>query len=325
MLSNIIFLILIKMEVKNNNIGKTINNENNNKKENEKEGKSTEERFQRTEFSESIKLKELNSKNGHNDIKNKKTNNLNENQPLGDKSENIAEEYTKSENITESKNDKEKKELNIYKELEYTILRTKIVNKYSNSIPIGAFCNAMAFICFGLYKCRLLSDENTNVWSIMVLFGGLGQITAGFMELIKGREFPSFLYLIYGIYCATHFSLRVIIDRFGEYDLCIFFMGFFILSIPLIIYSFKINLIYLLQTTCVSLYFLSVSIGEAMNEYILIEQVGGAFQTLSGLLSLYIFFSQSVNSTRLYYARTFPFDENNKIDFIIPKKKPHKS
>ena len=129
----------------------------------------------------------------------------------------------------------------------------------------------------------------------MVLFGGLGQITAGFMELTKGREFPTFLYLIYGLYCSTHYSLRVVVDRFGEYDLCIFFMGFFILSIPLVIYSVKINLIYLLQTICASLYFLSVSIGEAINEYILIEQIGGGFQILSGFLSFYIFFSQSLN------------------------------
>jgi succinate-acetate transporter protein len=309
------------METKKNNIGKIITKENNDKKE--KESYLKEERIQRTEFSESIKLKELNSKNENNEIKN--TNNLNKNQPLGDKSDKIPEEFTKNESITESKNVKEDKQLNIYKELEYTILRTKIVNKYGNSIPLGAFCNAMAFICFGLYKCRLLSDENTNVWSIMVLFGGLGQITAGFMELTKGREFPTYLYLIYGIYCSTHYSLRVVVDRFGEYDLCIFFMGFFILSIPLIIYSVRINLIYLLQTISVSLYFLSVSVGEAINEYILIEQVGGSFQILSGFLSFYIFFSQCVNSTFYYNLRTFPFDENNKIDFIIPNKKPHKS
>jgi succinate-acetate transporter protein len=306
------------MEKKNNNIEKIINND-----KKEEENKLKEERIKRTEFSESIKLKELNSKNEINEITN--TNNLNKNQPLGDKSDKIPEEFTKNESITESKNVKEDKQLNIYKELEYTILRTKIVNKYGNSIPIGAFCNAMAFIIFGLYKCRLLSDENTNVWSIMVLFGGLGQITAGFMELTKGREFPTYLYLIYGIYCSTHYSLRVVVDRFGEYDLCIFFMGFFILSIPLIIYSVRINLIYLLQTISVSLYFLSVSVGEAINEYILIEQVGGSFQILSGFLSFYIFFSQCVNSTFYYNLRTFPFDENNKIDFIIPNKKPHKS
>ncbi len=318
------------MEVKNNNIGKIINKENNVNDNKEKENNLKEERFQRTEYSESIKLKDLNSKNENNEITNantntNNTNNLNKNQPLGDKSDNIPEEFTKNENKTESKNLKEDKNLNIYKELEYTILRTKIENKYANSIPIGAFCNAMAFITFGLYKCRLLSDENTNVWSIMVLFGGLGQITAGFMELTKGREFPTFLYLIYGLYCSTHYSLRVVVDRFGEYDLCIFFMGFFILSIPLVIYSVKINLIYLLQTICASLYFLSVSIGEAINEYILIEQIGGGFQILSGFLSFYIFFSQSLNSTLLYNLKTYPFDENNKIDFIIPNKKPHKN
>ena len=184
---------------------------------------------------------------------------------------------------------------------------------YGNSIILGAICNALAFIIYGFYRCKVYRVNDTFLWSVILLFGGLGQITAGVMELIKKREFPSFLYLIYGIYCLTHYSLRVMIDRFGEYDLCIFFMAFFLLSIPTILYSINTNIIFLLETCFTSLYFFFISIGEAVNEYILIEQVAGACLTVSGLLSFYIFFSQNINSINLYrYVRTFPFNSHNK-------------
>ena len=117
-------------------------------------------------------------------------------------------------------------------------------SKYSNSIIIGSFCYSISFISFGIFKSRIISEEYTNVWSAMATYGGLGQITAGLLELNKRREFTSFLYLIYGIYCLTHYLLRILTDRFGEKDLCMFFLTFFLLSIPCIIYSIKINLFF---------------------------------------------------------------------------------
>ena len=298
-----------------NSEDKNTNNDMENKKDiyNE-EIKINNKKNSTRDFSESIKLKDLTSKNEVNNIKDNKSEIINN-----------PDKIKIEEKIKEEENDKIYK---IFKELENRIIYTSTINKYGNSITIGSFCNTIAFISFGLYKCRLLSDENTNIWSIMALFGGLGQITAGVMELIKKREFPSFLYLIYGIYCLTHYSLRVMIDRFGEYDLCIFFMAFFLLSIPTILYSINTNIIFLLETCFTSLYFFFISIGEAVNEYILIEQVAGACLAVSGLLSFYIFFSQNINSINLYrYVRTFPFNSHNKIDFIRPdeKNKVHKN
>ena len=161
----------------------------------------------------------------------------------------------------------------------------------------------------------------------MALFGGLGQITTGIMELMKGREFPSMFYLIYGLYCLSHYLLRITIDRFGEFDLCIYYIACLLLSIPIIICSIKINLFYLLQTITTSLYFFFNCLGEGINEYILIEQVAGSFLILSGVISFYLFLSQTDNSYSLnHYFPTFPFEINNKIDFIRQtKNKEHKN
>jgi succinate-acetate transporter protein len=194
--------------------------------------------------------------------------------------------------------------------------------KYSNSVIIGSFCYSITFVCFGIYKSRIITDEYTNIWSLMAMYGGLGQITAGFLELNKKREFSSFLYLIYGIYCLTHYFLRILTDRFGEKDLCMFFLAFFLLSIPAIIYSIKINLFFLLQTSFGSLYFLMRCIGEGITEDILSEQISGIMMIISGVCSFYIFMSQMFNSvSNNVFLPTVPFDVNNNIDIIRKQKK----
>jgi len=191
---------------------------------------------------------------------------------------------------------------------------------YSNSIIIGSFCYAITFISFGIFKSRIVSDEYTNIWSVLATYGGLGQITAGILELNKKRQFTSFLYIIYGIYCLTHYLLRILTDRFGEYDLCMFFLAFFLLSVPAIIFSIKINLFFLLQTSLGSLYFLMRCIGEGIFEDILSEQVSGSIQIASGVCSFYIFIYQIYNSFDFRICLPIiPFDVNNGIDFIIQK------
>ena len=212
----------------------------------------------------------------------------------------------------------EKEKILNYIEKSEFIIDTK---KYCNSIMIGSFCYSIAFIPFGIFKSRIMSDEYTNIWSLMVTYGGIGQITAGFLELNKKRQFTSFLYLFYGIYSLTHYLLRILTDRFGEKDLCMFFLTFFLLSIPAIIFSIKINLFFLLQTSFGSLYFLIRCIGEGIVEDILSEQVSGVMQIISGVCSFYIFLSQIFNSFNYNFnLPTIPFSLYNNIDFIGNKK-----
>lgn len=216
----------------------------------------------------------------------------------------------------------EKEKILNYIEKSEFIIDTK---KYCNSIMIGSFCYSIAFIPFGIFKSRIMSDEYTNIWSLMVTYGGIGQITAGFLELNKKRQFTSFLYLFYGIYSLTHYLLRILTDRFGEKDLCIFFLTFFLLSIPAIIFSVKINLFFLLQTSFGSLYFLFRCIGEGIVEDILSEQVSGVMLIISGVISFYIFLSQIFISFNYNFnLPTLPFDINNNID-LIKKDKSEKT
>ena len=216
----------------------------------------------------------------------------------------------------------EKEKILNYIEKSEFIIDTK---KYCNSIMIGSFCYSIAFIPFGIFKSRIMSDEYTNIWSLMVTYGGIGQITAGFLELNKKRQFTSFLYLFYGIYSLTHYLLRILTDRFGEKDLCMFFLTFFLLSIPAIIFSVKINLFFLLQTSFGSLYFLFRSIGEGIVEDILSEQVSGVMLIISGVISFYIFLSQIFISFNYNFnLPTLPFDINNNID-LIKKDKSEKT
>ena len=77
---------------------------------------------------------------------------------------------------------------------------------YGNAIPLGSWCYALAFIIYGFYRCKVYRVNDTFLWAVILLFGGIGQVTAGFLEFCKGRGFPSALYLTYGFYCLSHYA-----------------------------------------------------------------------------------------------------------------------
>ena len=49
---------------------------------------------------------------------------------------------------------------------------------FGNGIPLGSFCYAIAFIIYGFYRCKVYRVNDTFLWSIILLFGGIGQCTA---------------------------------------------------------------------------------------------------------------------------------------------------
>ena len=120
---------------------------------------------------------------------------------------------------------------------------------YGNSIILGAICNAIAFIIYGFYRARLYKVNDTFLWSVILLFGGLGQITAGFLEYCKGRTFPCTLYLCLGFYCLTHYAYFVIpshlelnyfTDMYYTYDdnsMAAFYAGWCFIAFALVIGS----------------------------------------------------------------------------------------
>ena len=89
------------------------------------------------------------------------------------------------------------------------------IDNYGNAIPLGSFCYAVAFIIYGFYRCKVYRVNDTFLWSIILIFGGIGQATAGFLEYFKGRSFPSSLYLTYGFYCLSHYAMYTIPSWFN--------------------------------------------------------------------------------------------------------------
>ena len=101
----------------------------------------------------------------------------------------------------------------------YTAVIVNRLDYYANAIPLGAFCNAIAFILYGFHRCNVFSTNDTFLWGIILLFGGIGQATAGFLEFLKGRSFPATLYLTYGFYCLSHYATYIIPIKFGEFGI----------------------------------------------------------------------------------------------------------
>ena len=205
-----------------------------------------------------------------------------------------------------------------------------IVNRldyYANSIPLGAFCNAISFIIYGFHRCYLFTND-TFLWGVILLFGGLGQITSGILEFLKCRVYPAILYFLYGLYCLSHYTIYIIPFKFKNYEiygidyeyksLAFFYGACFIISIPLVFGSLNINVFYLLQTFFTMLFFFIRWVGELKEDNPSIKYtIAGICEVIAGFISLYICINQIINEQfKRQFLPSFPLSIENEIDII---------
>ena len=207
-----------------------------------------------------------------------------------------------------------------------------LVNKldfYGNSIPLGAFCFAISFIMFGFHECKVHKTDDTFLYIILLLFGGIGEIITGLLEYIKGRTFPSNLYLIYGIYFICFFIVKypskVCLPYKEDYsqDCYKFFYGSWAgLTFPLLIGSLNTNVLYLLQTFFVCAFFVVKCIGACYDVDAMNGIVSGILEIIAGVISLYICINQIINeSIGLQILPSFNVIKDNEIDLDTNKDK----
>jgi succinate-acetate transporter protein len=170
--------------------------------------------------------------------------------------------------------------------------------------------------------------NDTFLWSIILLFGGIGQVTAGFLEYCKGRSFPHALYLTYGFYCLSHYAWytfpewfyinenHTMIYNYSENAICCFYSAWVVLSFGLCLASARTNILYILQCLTAFAFFLLRAIGEGLSSLCTKRHAAGILQVISGFFSLIICFAQIINN-ETYYRQcipTCPCEPNNEID-----------
>ena len=182
------------------------------------------------------------------------------------------------------------------------------IDYYANAIPLGSLCFALAFIIYGFYRCKVYRVNDTFLWSVILLFGGIGQCTAGFLEWCKGRAFPTALYLTYGFYCLSHYAGYIIppwfrinqnmsmLYNFTQDSICAFYSGWVVISFALLIASVRTNLLFILQCLATFIFFLLRAIGEGCGSLGTKRNAAGILQAIAGFFSLLICFSQLLNN-----------------------------
>ena len=211
--------------------------------------------------------------------------------------------------------------------LGYTELIVNRLDYYGNAIPLGAFCNAITFILYGFHRCHVFLNKDSFLWAVILLFGGIGQTTAGLLEFVKGRTFTTTLYLALGIYCLSHYFLYILPLKFSkiailginfdEPSLCGFYGAWMMISIPITISSIRTNLFYVLQCLVTTAFFVIRCIGEGFLRYGLMRHTAGIIQAIAGFISLYICINQLVNEAfRFQLLPAIPFKPDNEIDII---------
>ncbi len=211
------------------------------------------------------------------------------------------------------------------------VLTWRQLDYYSNAIPLGSLCYALAFIIYGFYRCKIYRVNDAFLWAVILLFGGIGQCTAGFLEWCKGRTFPTALYLTYGFYCLSHYAYYVIPEwfyinsnktmlyNFGENSICAFYSACVVLSFGILMASVRTNLLFILQCLTAFAFFLLRAIGEAFGSLSTKRNAAGILQAISGFFSLLICVSQLINEgfNRPVFP-TCPMSPYNEVDYFGP-------
>ena len=212
------------------------------------------------------------------------------------------------------------------------VLNWHRMDYYANAIPLGSFCFALAFIIYGFYRCKVYKVNDTFLWSVILLFGGIGQCTAGFLEWCKGRAFPTALYLTYGFYCLSHYALYIIppwflinsntsmLYNYTEDSLCAYYSAWVVISFAIFIGSIRTNLLFLLQCLFTFGFFLLRAIGEGCGSLGTKRNAAGILQAIAGFFSLLICISQLLNNEtfRKPVFPTCPITPYNEVDVMNP-------
>ena len=204
---------------------------------------------------------------------------------------------------------------------------------YANAIPLGSFCYAIAFIIYGFYRCKIYKVNDSFLWSVILLFGGIGQCTAGFLEWCKGRSFTTALYLTYGFYCLSHYALYILPEwfiinqnktmlyNFTEDSICAFYSAWVVLSFGILMASVRTNLLFILQCLTAFAFFLLRAIGEGFSSLATKRHAAGILQAISGFFSLLICMSQLINNEGFHRPvfPTCPMSPYNEVDVLSPE------
>ena len=201
--------------------------------------------------------------------------------------------------------------------LGFSLIDANRLDYFSNTIPLGAFCNAVTFIIYGFNLCHVLDNKNNFLEGVLLIFGGSGQITTGILEFIKARAFPSFVYFTYGVFCLSLFFIQTKIFALdsANSDMSAFYGAWMVISIPITISSIKVNFFYILQTFLTTAFFVLEVIGEGFDEKKVKENTGGIILTISGFISFYIFLTQIINeAVKFPLLPAVPIKPDNEVD-----------
>lgn len=199
---------------------------------------------------------------------------------------------------------------------------------YGNSIILGAICNALAFITYGFFRCKLYKVNDTFLWAVVLIFGGIGQATAGFLEYLKCRSFPAMVYITLGFYCLSHYAYYVIPKHMDLWrnqtliyplepdSICCFYSAWVVICFALLLTSFRSNVLYVLQLATCLIFFLLRAIGEGSDSLATKRNAAGILQVISGFFSLLIAISQILNNETFfrYCFPSCPLSPDNEID-----------
>lgn len=177
--------------------------------------------------------------------------------------------------------------------IETKIINVKPVDTSANVLPFGCITFAMNIV---LYSCYLVNFYQFNpiLLTELLMVGGVGGITSGTLELIKGRSafLPSFFYC-YGFWSLTVFSIAFFnLDKWitvvEDNDSLLAFTFFWLIISGMIFFgSFRTNVVFVVCSGAMFVMMLLLVVYYGVDK-LGVRQTAGVFGIIAGCCGFYI-------------------------------------
>lgn len=177
--------------------------------------------------------------------------------------------------------------------IEAKIINVKPVDTSADVLPFGCISFAMNIV---LYSCYLVNfyQFNPMLLTELLMVGGVGGITSGTLELIKGRSsfLPSFFFCFgfwsLTVFTVAFFNLDQWITTVEDNDSLLAFTFFWLIISGMIFFgSFRTNVLFVVCSGAMFMMMLLLVVYYGVDK-LGVRQTAGVFGIIAGCCGLYI-------------------------------------
>lgn len=186
------------------------------------------------------------------------------------------------------------------KNIAVTVAETVIKDTSANPAPIGLMGFGLTTVLLNLHNAGLFGIGSV-ILAMGIFYGGIAQIIAGMMEWKKDNTFGTLAFVSYGFFWLSLVAIILlpktgIVDKPAPESMAAYLFLWGLLSLILLIATFKINKIMIIIFSLVTALFFLLALADATGSHA-IKVFAGYEGIVCGFSAIYAAAAQVLNET----------------------------